>query len=353
MVEQVLQFMCAAALIMFAQMPSSTNYRINNYGFGSGGGSASSANYGLNAITGETSGQPATSTNYKVNSGNQSSQQADVPLAPTLTNPSNYYSRLHIVVNPDNNPSDATFAIAISTDNFTTTQYVQNDGTVGLTLGLEDYQTYAAWGGGTGSDIIGLSHSTAYQAKVKAMHGRFTETGYGDSASASTSPPSLAFDIDIASTDTETAPPYQIDFGNLFPNSVTNSPQLVWVDIDTNAEYGGRIYISGESGGLESNAASHTIASATADLSSASEGFGGQSASATQTSGGPLVSSNPYNGGAANVGEISPLARELYSSSGPVFNGRASLALKIKSTNMTPAADDYREILTIIASASF
>lgn len=276
-----------------------------------------------------------------------------MPLAPTLDNPSSYYSKLRLIINTSGNSSDAKFAVAISKDSFASTQYVQSDGTVGGSLGTEDYQTYAAWGGATGSYIIGLDHSTNYEVKVKAMHGNFTETGFGPIASAATSPPSLIYDIDVASTDTETSPPYQIDFGSLLPGVVADSPQKIWLDIETNAEYGVRAYISGQSGGLASSSASYTINSATADLASAAEGYGGRSASTGQTGGGPLAPTSPYDGVADNIGIINSAVRQLYSSPGPVFSGRASILLKIKSKEMTPSADDYRETLTVIAAASF
>jgi hypothetical protein len=168
----------SAALL--AAMPASNNYKINNYGFGSGGvDNATSTNYALNAISGETSGQSASSTSFKINPGEISTQQAHVPPAPTFDNPANYYSKLHFVVSTANNPSDTKFALAISKDNFVTTQYVQDDGTVGTVLGLEDYQTYAAWGGATGSFVIGLDDNTTYYLKAKAYSGKFTETGFG------------------------------------------------------------------------------------------------------------------------------------------------------------------------------
>ncbi len=65
--------------------------------------------------------------------------QANVPPAPTFTNPASNYDRLKVVVNPGNNASDAVFAIAISSDDFVTTQYVQSNATTGSILGSEDW----------------------------------------------------------------------------------------------------------------------------------------------------------------------------------------------------------------------
>lgn len=347
--------MLGAGVLMLAVTPSSTNYKINNYGFGAGGvGNSSSASYSLNALTGETSGQPTTSTTYNVKPGEIQVQQAYVPLAPTFDNPSNYYSRLHFVINTAGNPSDTKFAIAISEDGFATdTRYVKSDGTVGATLAFTDYQDYATWGGATGSYVVGLKSNTTYTIKVKAYSGRFTETQYGPTASASTSPASLTFDIDVSASDTETSPPYVVDFGNLYPATPTDANEKIWFDIDTNAESGAKIYMSGNGTGLVSAAASYTIPSATADLASATIGFGAQSSSATQTSGGPLAATTPYDGTGQSVGIIDQTLRQFYSAPGQITAGRTSLVLKAKADATTPAGNDYTDILTAVAAASF
>jgi hypothetical protein len=118
--------------LLFATMPSSADYGLNNYGFGSGGtGGSTSTNYSLNATTGETSNVQSNSTTYQAHSGINNSQEANVPVAPSFTNPSSYYNELHFVINPGTFPSDYKYAIAISSDNFTTTQYIRTDDTVG------------------------------------------------------------------------------------------------------------------------------------------------------------------------------------------------------------------------------
>ena len=52
------------------------------------------------------------------------------------------------------NSSDATYALALSTDGIATTRYLKNDGTVQYVLGPLDTQPYAAWGGAWGSYAI-------------------------------------------------------------------------------------------------------------------------------------------------------------------------------------------------------
>lgn len=339
---------------LFAAMPASTSYQLHNYGFGSGGTSnATSTNYGLNATSGETSNVESTSTNYKARSGNVNTQQAHVPDVPSLTNPASYYNKLKFIIAPGINPSDTLFSIAISNDNFVTTQYIQSDNTVGPVKGIEDYQTYAAWGGASGQLVVGLVPSTTYKIKVNAFQGKFTETEYGPTASAATVAPSITFDIDVSAIDTSTSPPYATSFGSLLPATVTNTPEKVWVSLATNAESGAKVYISSLRGGLFSAAESFTLTSATADLSAVSTGYGAQGATATQTSGGPLTISAPYNVAGQNVGILNATIREIFSASLPITAGRGSLQLKARAAAQTPAAGDYQDTLTLTAAAAF
>ena len=340
--------------LLFASMPTSSNYKLNNYDYGSGGtAGSSSTNYSLNATTGQSTNIESSSTNFVSRPGNNNIQQAFVPVAPTFTNPSNFYNKLRFIVNPSNNPSDTLFSIAISSDNFVTTQYIQNDNTIGSARGLEDYQTYAAWGGATGQFVTGLIYETAYKIKVNAFQGSFTETEYGPNATASTATLSITFDIDVAATDIETSPPFTISFGNLLPATVTTANDKIWVDLDTNAVSGAKIYINSMNSGLNSASKTFTISSATADLAGVATGFGAQGSSATQSTGGPLAITSPYNVSSQNVGILDNGLRTIFSSPAAITGGRAALSLLAKSANVTPASDDYQDTLTVVATASF
>lgn len=341
-------------LFLIFVLPASTNYKLDGFGFGGGGlGNATSSNYSVNAMSGEVSAGSLSGTNYDLGSGLSFVQQANTPLAPTFTNPSNYYNKLKIILDVGGNPSDTKFAIVISTDDFVTTNYVQSDNTVGATLGNEDYQTYANWGGASGENIIGLAPNTTYKVKVKAMQGKFTETGYGPIATAATVSPQMTFDIDVSATDTDTNPPFSTDIGNLFAGTVTSSPQKIWVDFDTNGESGGRVYVVASNGGLESARANYLISAVSGNLTSLNEGFGVQGSSATQGAGGPLTITGTYNVSGDSVGITDTSIREIFTTSAPITAGRGSFLLKAKSSAVTPAASDYTESLTVIASASF
>lgn len=345
--QLIKKFLAYGAFIFFA-FPASTNYSIKSYEFGGGGGSLDSANYALNAILGQVSSSMS-STLYNVRSGLIFAQMANVPPAPTLTNSSNWYNKLLLIIAIGNNPSDTKFAVAITEDNWVTTKWVQNDNTVGVALGIEDYQTYANWGSGAGENIVGLSANTTYRVRVKALQGEFSGTDLGPQASAATSAITLSFDIDVATTDTNSDPPYNVDFGSLTTGSVSTATNKVWIDLSTNAEYGGFVYVYGTNNGLKSTNTNYTITSATANLASAGEGYGLQ---ASNVSG--LTTISPYNGSSENVGLVDTTIREiLNSASAPVTNGRAQVSLKARTTSTTPASNDYSDTLTVIAASTF
>lgn len=343
-------FFPRAGLLLFFALPASTNYQLQDFGYGGGGtaGSASS-NYSIEGIAGEQSDDQLSGTTYDLGPGLEFTNQADVPSAPTFTNPSNYYNKLKIVLNPGSNPSDTKFAIAISADNFASdTRYVQSDDTVGSALGSEDYQTYANWGGASGELIIGLLANTTYTVKVKAMQGAFTETGYGPTASAATISPTLTFDIDVAATDTDNSVT-TLDIGSLLAGTVVDSAEKVWVDFVTNGESGGRVYVYGSNAGLSSTRAAYTISAVTGNLTALTEGFGAQGSTATNG----LSEATLYDQTGNTVGTVDTSIREIFTASAPTTSGRGSFLLKAKSSAVTPAASDYTETLTVIASASF
>lgn len=334
--------------------PASDHYGLHDFGFGSGGqASMNSSSYSMEAVVGETEVGVFDGSNYAVGGGLSFVRQASVPLAPNFENHGDYYDQLRLIINPTDNPSDTLFAVAISDDDWVTTRYVQNDMTVGDTLGIEDYRTYASWGGISGNSVIGLSPDTTYRVKVKAMQGDFTETGYGPEASAETSLPKLAFDIDVSATDTETEPPFVVDFGELIAGTVTSSPVRIWVDFSTNGNSGGKIFVSGKNGGLSSPSIGEVITSSSGDLSILASGYGAQGVSATEGGGGPFTINNLYEQAGDIVGTVDALSREIFSADASVSAGRASFLLKAKSSSVTPAARDYSDMITLISSANF
>lgn len=352
--------LAGSLLTTVAVLPSTTNYELNSYGFGSGGtANSSTSNYSLEGISGELGGQTATTATYQTLPGYIQTQQANVPKV-TLSNPSNWYDKLKFVIDNQSNPSDALFAlqICVGSDWISgscggTTLYVKSDDTLGTILNTTDYQTYSTWGSGSGSTIIGLSPSTTYYIRAKATQGQFTESGYGPSSSAATSAQQISFCLynDYSSG---CGSGNSIAFSGLVAGTPTSSPTNLGVDFATNANSGGNVYIYDQNGGLVSaRAPSYPIPSATANLSTAAQGYGGQVASTTQTSGGPLTKLSPYDLSGNNIGQISTTVNTILTSSGPLVAGRAAIQLQAKASNTTPAVNDYADTVTIIAAASF
>lgn len=335
----------------FAATPSSTNFTLKTYDFGNGGGTGSSTNYSINGMTNGQSGDLTTSTTYDAKPGLNPPQDSNVPPAPTVTNPSNYYDRLRIALNTGNNPSDTTYAIAVSTDNFATvTNYVQNDNTVGPSLGSEDRQTYTAWGGGSGFLLLGLAHSTTYQVKVKAFQGKFTESGYGPMASAATVAPSITFSV---TTSLAAVPPFSLAFSSLVPGSIVTPDGDAVLSLTTNALLGGSVYVYDQYAGLRSGAAAFTIAALSGDLGTTTSGYGAQVTAASQGSGGPFSAVAPFNNPGDTVGALSSSIQPILTTPSPLTTGSATVRLKAKSSATTPTSTDYADRITFVAGMNY
>lgn len=335
---------------LLAAAPTSTNYILKTYDVNSGGANGTSTNYKLNGATGSQSTTTQTSTNYGNLSGENSGVNANVPPAPTFTNPSSYYNRLQLVINTGNNPSDTKYLVAISTDNFVTTNYVQSDNTVGTSQAIGNYRTYVALGGASGFLVVGLSPSTTYKVKVKALQGNFSGSALGPEASAATVAPSLTFSVTTTLTGT---PPFPIAFTSLTPGSVINGNGDVVIGLTSNALSGGAVYLRSANGGLVSSLAPATITSATADLAVAATGYGAQVTSASQVSGGPFTAASPFNGVTENVGVINTNLQSVLTSAAPITTGSANVRLKAKASTITPAATDYADVVTFVAAMIF
>jgi hypothetical protein len=331
------------SFLFLAVFPASNNYQLKSYGVNSGGSNnTSGATYKAQVGTGEVNGNVSGGSTYQAKSGSIEAQQANVPGAPTISNGGGTYSnKLNFVISTAGNPSDATFSVAVSTaSNFSTTNYVQADGTLGSN---QVYQTYSQWGSGSGTLAIGLTPSTTYYFKVAAMHGQFTNTAFGPSASGATvnNTPAISFSVS----------PSTVNMGNLTSGSVITSPSDLTFNFSTNASSGGTVYVTGSNTGLTSVAASKTIdvSPPSGNLSSLGEGFGLQGL----TAGSPLAIQSPYNGSSNTVGAIYTTFQPLFSSTSSVSSATATATLKAKSSTTTPAANDYTVTLTFVAAASY
>lgn len=341
----------AIGISVIAALPSTTNYQLNSYGFGSGGGTTGTSNYSLEGITGEAGGSTGVTSNYNIKPGYVETQQANVPKV-TLSNPSGYYDKIHFVIDQQNNPSDAKYAIQVQTgsgcgDFASNISYIKSDNTLGPSLTTTDYQIYSVWGGSAGANIIGLSPGTTYCARAKATQGTYTESAYGPSSSAATSGQTISFCL--YTTGSCAGGGNSVAFGSLLTSVVNNAPNNIGLDFATNANFGGNIYISSVNGALKSSSQAGTpINSSSGDLSAAGSGYGARLTAASQ-----LTKVPPYDGSSDNIGALTTSYSILLSANSPVSSGGGTLLLKAKPSTSTYAANDYADALTIVAAASF
>ncbi|MEO6761588.1 MAG: hypothetical protein ABI220_04415 [Candidatus Saccharimonadales bacterium] len=338
-------------LFLFGITPSSTNFMLRSYDIGSGGiGSSSSTSYRLNGDTGEQSGTLQSSTTYGVVSGVNTTMNASVPVAPTLTNPSNYYDRLKLILNPGTSPSDTKYLIAISSNNFVTTNYVQADHSVAGSQVIANYQTYTSWGGSSGFLILGLTPSTSYKVKVKALQGNFSGSAFGPTAGASTVATSLSMGL---STTLNPTPPFPVGFPSLTAGSVVAGSADAIIALTSNANNGGTVYTRSANAGLLSVQAGNTITSATTNLSSATSGYGAIVIANSQVSGGPFTALGPFNGSANNIGALTTTLQPILTSVGPISGGSGTVRFMAKSSTITPSASDYSDTVTFVIAMNF
>src|SRR5258708_6624317 len=287
---------------VFADSQSS-HYVFKDYSFGGSSGNSSSPNYKIMGIAGEGVNGKTQSTNYTLGQGLSSTLNAQTPPAPTFTNPSNYYTKLSIIINTGTNPSDTNYALAVSPDNFvTTTKYVQADDTLGNT---PVWQKNITWGA-SGFTIIGLSPGVTYTAKIASMQGTYTQSAFGPTAQATTVNPTLSFNVT----------PNSVAIGQLTPQTVVTAPSTVAVTVSSNGTSGATVYIKDTSNGLFSPKMNYTISAVSGDLGSISEGYGIRGTSISQTSGGPMEILSPYNGTGTTVGNLSTNNQVLFNSTG-------------------------------------
>ena len=329
----------------FGANPESTNYKIHDYSFGSGGTSNStSANYGLHGIAGQVEFGSPESTTYKIGSGLTFIMKALVPPAPDCTNPDTAYNRVHCVVQTGAYPTDTTYALQISTDvTFATNiYYVKSDNTIGDTLTETDFKSISNWGGSTGIDITGLQPDTTYYLRTKARQGDFTESEYGPSDSTATQLPSLTFSVD---NDTVT-------FDNLnADNTYTDTTKSTTITTSTNASNG---YIvnarsTGEMSGGGATIPNYSSANAS-PTSWTGNGFGYTTSDTNLTGGAPgrFTDGGPKYAGFTTDIQGDPVADHTGPVTSPIVEEPFTINYRIQTSNTQKAAKYTTTILYIV-----
>ena len=331
-----------------ANLPSSTNYQLQSYSFGSGATNAASTNFGLNGVAGEVEfGQPG-SSNYQIGSGLAYMMKANVPGAPTLSTPANNYDRILFVLNTSSNPTDTTYALEISTSsNFSSNvNYIKQDGTVGTTLTSADYKTYTNWGGASGTFVTGLTSNTTYYIRAKARQGDFTESEYGPASSITTQIASLTFTVNNPT----------INFSNLNAgDSYTDSAKSDILTMTTNAYNGYTIYgrvnqaLTTPDGNTIANYASPN--SAPTSWSGTGFGYTTNDTNLGGTGGANRFSNGTLYAGFGTSTPGDPVADDPGPTTNSQLNDSFTVSYRVTGTNTTPAGTYTNTIIyTIVPS---
>lgn len=348
---------------VIAQTVSGPNYQVEGGTFDGGGEAGSSTNYSSRDSIGDASDGGSSSTNYNIFGGFVRPAYPGVPGTPTLTNTGGtLYNALDFVVSTGNSQqTDTMYAIAISSDDFATTYYVQTDDTLGAS---EAWQTYANWGSGTGERITGLAPSTTYKIKVKASYGSGsdagdTETGFSPTATATTAGPNLSITFTAVSAPTTidstsittSSLTNSIDFGSLVINTPKTSAHGITVTTNAGAGYSTTIQQDGNlrtSTASEISPVSGTNSSPAAWPGSVTTGAFGYHASddtlCTGT-GGRFSSTDTY-------AQLTTSPAELACSTGPVTAETNYAIFKLEIGNVQPNGN-YQNVVTYITTAQF
>ncbi|QQS22947.1 hypothetical protein IPM19_00015 [bacterium] len=349
--------------LALAQNMNSTNYQVEGGTFDGGGESSSSTNYTSRESIGDLSSEGSNSTNFNIFAGFIRPAYPGVPGTPTLVNTGGtMYDSLDFVVSTGvGQQSDTMYAIAISTDDFATTNFIQADDTVGPN---EAWQTYTSWGGGSGETVVGLTPGLTYKIKVKASYGSGsdagdTETGYSQTASATTAGPNLSITflavgapdtVDSISVDTDSTT-NAIAYGSLSVNVPKIAAHGITVTTNATAGYATTLLQDGHlrtGSGLDISAVSGTNASPAAWPGSVTTGAFGYHASddtlCTGTSG-RFVTTNTY-------AALTTSPEEVACSAGPVTSETNYVIFKLEIGNIQPSGN-YQNIVTYITTAQF
>ena len=99
-------YLISSLLSLLAAVPASTNFTLKDFDFGTGGVSSSSSSYNLNGTVGTQTGANQANGVTILSPGEKPTQNANVPPAAALSNPTGTYNKLHLVLNTGSNPTD-------------------------------------------------------------------------------------------------------------------------------------------------------------------------------------------------------------------------------------------------------
>jgi hypothetical protein len=348
--------MALSPFFAFAETLNGSNYSLENPTFDGGGNSAGSTNYSSLDSQGDESGAAVNSTNFKVNAGVIYAIAPSIPATPTLTNTgSALYGSLDFIIATGGNQTDTNYAIAISSDNFSTTNYIQTDDTVGSAAA---WQTFSGWGSGTGERVTGLLANTAYKIKVKARYGEDSESGFSQTATATTSSASLTISFAgvvsgssvAGETTTVTSGTNAIPYGSLIISTPAVAAHRITVSTNASSGYTTTLQSNGElrNQSQQIDPLTATNASPASWPSGITTGkFGYHTTDSILCTG----STNRFSAN-DTYAKITTTPEEVACSSSAVTNEQTSVVFKVQVGALQPTGS-FSNVLTYITTAKF
>lgn len=176
--------------------------------------------------------------------------------------------------------------------------------------------------------------------------------------------PTISFDIDTATSNTDTNPLYNVALGPLTTANASNSDNStinsIWIDLNSNASGGAVVTVVSSGGALKSvSVPTDTIPSVTGTMAPATANYGLCVASVTQSSGGALTKASPFNGATCTsghvniVGAVTTSPQNILTVSSDIVGGRSEIRVNAENSLTTPAHNDYADTLTFIATGTF
>lgn len=232
----------------------------------------------------------------------------------------------------------------------------------------------AATTGGTGSSST-VTNGALDDDDTIAISGGFGDTGTitvdiidDDQVTVTaTVNQSITFDLDTATTDTESATPYTVALGTITTtdtrvSGTTDSVNYIWMDLGTNASGGATVTVknaNGSNGLVSTSTPADDIGSADGTIAGGTENYGLCVVSVTQSTG-TLSKASPYNSGTCagnsetnDIQGLTTTGENIVTSTAPLGAGRAQIAVNAAISSSTPAHTDYSDTLTFVATATF
>lgn len=396
---------------IYAQTLQSNTYKINDANINNTSQILTSTNFSmLGDISNLTSDARLISGSYELQSGFPNGTLANVPLIKcfeTITDntnsnclnlPNNWgtkgecgyggcFDRAKLEIDNQLNPFDSLYLTKLIDNTDNTVYYLQSDHTLSLTYDINDFLTICSLEGRDLNDpncdqdtdpnwdielqrfnILGLNTNTTYSISIAALNGDFTGTEFSPEFSAQTGVPSIFFDLNIgleSNPNVISSAPYEISLGDITYSFPVTATDLIWMNIGINTKEGLSVFVHDSNDGLLSSATNTTIPSQTEDLNEDTGNNGGYGLktynfSPSQTFLGPLKRSTTYDTSTGNsVGAVSSNNTIVFSTNtidgtqGRILEGKGALYLKARSTAISPASSDYRDILTFIIVGNF